>query len=528
MCILCPTICHTPTPAICQAKSKHAEDPEESETASDEGVEEGESKHVKYASDDEGSEESNDDAWFNDMCESQLKVMGDEEGESPSDGLPLDIDIVESQWRLEENQSPRPIEDPRGDAFHDQVVEGGESGSPIVVDVPESPPCTSGDPNPSGLADEEKAAHVRMLKMKLRSLELELQSEELLESMAVTPEKKCDEKPKETQEHQVVTRRQQLGLKVPTADEQGDEDANKIGRGGGRGRGRGRGRGGRKGKGRAESSVPATEDQQPVVPAGKRLPESQTPERRKLETELDKAVDKEDEEKEEPLQTSPPIKQSKKKPRKTTKTETPSQPAGNSAEPAPKAKAKARAKAKGKAKGKAKPTEPTEVDQKDEKVGDQENGAKPEPSVSDKAAEVTEAKQPSKRMQKLAHDQMVAAKSDPATKFHLEKLFEACSEAVERSKFIQPYEFWQCSMYYKTYRVGLLQKRDGRFVHVTSFGLPACPNIAVKYLGGDKASDKIMDTSSDEAVRYKDALVDLVKTVGVMMTQGKNLQNFVA
>ena len=155
---------------------------------------------------------------------------------------------------------------------------------------------------------------------------------------------------------QVVLRRQQLGLKAPQASEDLQEDENKLGRGGGRGRGKGRGRGGRKGKKCVEPPVPTSEGEQP---SGKRLPECQTPERRKLESDLMKVDDKT--EKEEPMQISPPIKQTKKRARKTNKGEAASQPAGNSADPPPLPKAKARAKAKSKEE-KAKSTQPTKKD----------------------------------------------------------------------------------------------------------------------------------------------------------------------
>ena len=49
----------------------------------------------------------------------------------------------------------------------------------------------------------------------------------------------------------------------------------------------------------------------------------------------------------------------------------------------------------------------------------------------------------------------------------------------------------------------------------------------MKYLGGDKPSDKIMATDCVEAVAYKNALVDLVKTVGILISRGKTLKDFV-
>lgn len=161
-------------PCNCQAKSKSKEDLEESETSSDEGVDEGESKHVKYASDDEGSQDDSeaDDSWFNEMCESHLKVVECEKEEEPSDALPLDIDLesqdVESQWRLAEPVSPRPISE--GDSHE-------KSDNPIVLDIAESPKShdakQAGDP--VVLTEEERAARVRLLNMKLRHIELELE-----------------------------------------------------------------------------------------------------------------------------------------------------------------------------------------------------------------------------------------------------------------------------------------------------------------------------------------------------------------
>ena len=45
-------------------------------------------------------------------------------------------------------------------------------------------------------------------------------------------------------------------------------------------------------------------------------------------------------------------------------------------------------------------------------------------------------------------------------------------------------------------------------------------------MGGDKPSEKIMAVDSSEVNAYKDALVDLVKAVGVLICQGKNLKDF--
>ena len=152
------------------------------------GVGEEESKHVKYASDDGGSEEeSEDDSWFNDMLSNHMKVVEHEEQDESPDGLPLDIDLesqwtdaIESQWRLAEPKSPRPSEDPCESDSHEKVVEEGESNNSIVLEVPESPEPHdakhAGDP--LAFSEEEKAARVRLLNMKLRHIELELQEVE--------------------------------------------------------------------------------------------------------------------------------------------------------------------------------------------------------------------------------------------------------------------------------------------------------------------------------------------------------------
>ena len=73
-------------------------------------------------------------------------------------------------------------------------------------------------------------------------------------------------------------------------------------------------------------------------------------------------------------------------------------------------------------------------------------------------------------------------------------------------------------------------------VHVSSF--PSTPDLStqfwnmfppypkVDYLGGDKPADKIKATDSKEAIAYKDAVNELVKSISIMFFMGKKLEDF--
>ena len=46
------------------------------------------------------------------------------------------------------------------------------------------------------------------------------------------------------------------------------------------------------------------------------------------------------------------------------------------------------------------------------------------------------------------------------------------------------------------------------------------------YLGGDKPADTIKPTDSKEAIAYKEALNELVKSISIVFSIGKKLEDF--
>ena len=260
----------------------------------------------------------------------------------------------------------------------------------------------------------------------------------------------------------VLTRRQQLKV---AAEEKADKLAEKEGKkkpapkAGGRGRGRRRGRGKAKDvdpetvpeprgdvssptKGRVDNDMEVDEDK---VPQKRPM---HTPERRQLfQDSVDMGVS--------PAKAtdgsvpSPPVKQDRKRvKRAAVKSKAKAEPRARRSTENPKAPAKELAKtSKDEQKGdkNGKDTE-TEGGKEGCKKGDQEG---------DK--EIKPARPPSQKLQKWAHDHLLEAKQDSSAWFFVIKLFEG-TKSPERSCDTKMMTHFSFSMYWRTRRVGLLQK----------------------------------------------------------------------
>lgn len=181
------------------------------------------------------------------------------------------------------------------------------------------------------------------------------------------------------------------------------------------------------------------------------------------------------------LEDSPQIKQAEKKPRKTrakrgkrAKPSTPSKP-----DPS-----EGGLGAGSVAASPAKPKKRTRKSSKQEQGGSAEGGApvafQAEPSEP-RTAPIENPKMPSDRAAKKAKDRMIEARSDPATWFHVQRLWKSINGKVTKENpNLKKFEYWQFSMYYNTFRVGLLHKgTSGKFRHVLSFGGGHCTDIGL-------------------------------------------------
>ena len=280
----------------------------------------------------------------------------------------------------------------------------------------------------------------------------------------------------------VITRRQQLGLRAEKK-----ESSQK-------GKGRGRGRGGR-----GRGSIPAGNSEKVEEHHDKNNEEHhgddsgdapKTPRRRLFGEEGDGHGSSAEVDEKDKINASPEIKQPEKKPRR--------------------AKAKAKEKAAAKRPAAATPTKPAAEPEAEggeapavsppkkpptkrtkraskskdgEKVEDA-TGAAPEAEgekPSEKPSEKPGLKMPSDRAIKKAKDEIIEAKSDAASWFFAERLWKSINGKVTKEHpNLKKYEFWQFSMYYGTFRVGLLHKGEsGKFRHVLSFGGGHCTDIGL-------------------------------------------------
>ena len=265
---------------------------------------------------------------------------------------------------------------------------------------------------------------------------------------------------------QVLTRRDQLGLKAQEKEDKQNQKGS--GRGGGRGRGRGRGAKPKTKPSEPEPENVPGEDVQDGSAVGSKASSSKravmcTPERRKLFHDTDNEIS--------PLKgapeagpaadekESPPVKAKKAKRRrkqqKTPKADKTSAPQPEEAmpvdEPAPEL------------------PQPEPANLGEVAMPAEVESAQPKP-----------VKPPTSHQVSFAKSTLEDALSDPPTLAHVEKLFAATTVA-EREMSLDKQIYWGYSLYYNTRRVGLLQLKGSakRKSHVMSFGGGCCKHIGI-------------------------------------------------
>lgn len=93
-------------------------------------------------------------------------------------------------------------------------------------------------------------------------------------------------------------------------------------------------------------------------------------------------------------------------------------------------------------------------------------------------AEPKETKGPSDRITKRAKDHIIQARKDPASWFHIQRLWGAMKgKNTKPTPCMKKMEHWGWSMYWITKRVGVLEKRGTTSSHVASFGGGFCADI---------------------------------------------------
>lgn len=228
---------------------------------------------------------------------------------------------------------------------------------------------------------------------------------------------------------------------------------------GGRGRGRGRGKKANKEIEQPEDVNMETSDVERKSSSSKGVVQQSTPERRCLFP--DSSVAKRDQP-EPTLEStrSTPVKQVPKKARNTRK-------------------AKINEGQEGKGNGKdAKKQDAQEAAGKQEEEDAKEKDAKENDPKEKEGEKKSKKKSPTKAQQDQAKQELTEAKSDPAVWEHVLKLFEA-THTPERDHAGR-FTYWTFSMYWNTYRVGLLQKHAGRAsTHVLSIGGGHCKHIGI-------------------------------------------------
>ena len=280
----------------------------------------------------------------------------------------------------------------------------------------------------------------------------------------------------------VLTRRQQLKV---AAEEKADKLAEKEGKkqpapkAGGRGRGRGRGRGKSKVVDPETVPEPHGEVSSPTknrVDSDMEVDEQKvsqkrpmhTPERRQLFPDgADMGVS--------PAKAtdgsvpSPPVKQDRKR----------------SKQAAVKSKAKAEARPGRSNQNPKSPAKEVEKTSKHEKKVDKKGkdtdkeGGKDGEQEGDK--EIKPVRPPSQKLIKWAHDHLAEAKQDSSAWFFVIKLFEG-TKVAERSCDTKIFGNFSFSMYWRTRRVGLLQKQvGGGSKHLMSYGGGICQHIGIPY-----------------------------------------------
>ena len=124
----------------------------------------------------------------------------------------------------------------------------------------------------------------------------------------------------------------------------------------------------------------------------------------------------------------------------------------------PKKRARAAAKPKPKAKAAASTAKVEDMKEAEEGKCTVEGETGEGGESNDKGEEETKSmRDPSEKLKKWAFDTLTAAKGDPASWFHAQKLFEGVKQ-TEKS-CLAKWTYWQNSMYWTTRRVGVLQKQ---------------------------------------------------------------------
>ena len=290
----------------------------------------------------------------------------------------------------------------------------------------------------------------------------------------------------------MLTRREQLQLKQDAKDKSKGE-----GRGGGRGRGRGRGKN--------KTKVPPTEtEMDAVIPeevvleggedAMQTTPPPSRGKRAALSTpEVKRQLFKEPEDQDGKTQSgldpnqSPPVKQPKKRVKKAKKPKALSAKSSEKGdalpppeEPAPKSKPARRVRSKAPPQPSGPVAEPAQLAQPSQpSEPSQQDGKEKEDQQDGKEKEDKSKRLPSKGAQNAALLHMQEARTDPAEWMHVQQLVKAMDDKYTCKVDVPQFSNWSFSMYWKTNRVGVLQKRDGVGVHVVSFGSTYTPHIGM-------------------------------------------------
>ncbi|CAK9065650.1 unnamed protein product [Durusdinium trenchii] len=338
----------------------------------------------------------------------------------------------------------------------------------------------------------------------------------------------------------VLLCRDQLGLVQEKREEA--EEAKQKGKGNGRGQGRGRGRG----RGKSEASAAASskalagkgENGSPV--AAKRPP-AHTPERKQLFRD-DAPAPAAEVSNESPAK---PVKPNRKRVKKSTapcrfpdvpmveeaqaeKTELPSEAAAKPQPDPPMTEKKKDAPKKKAKKGKAAEAAAVSEDRSQAQLAKEGETAEPAPEPAPKI--------PGKTLVKFCTNHLMDAHKHEASWDHALKLFEAAQTVIKKGDDYGPqFSHWSLSLYYDTGRVGLLQKRVKKQVHVLSFGGAFCNGVSipleavrlfVRFVGGDKPSGYLKDIDCEEVQAYKAALAEMVRAVAIAVALGKGPTDF--
>lgn len=109
-----------------------------------------------------------------------------------------------------------------------------------------------------------------------------------------------------------------------------------------------------------------------------------------------------------------------------------------------------------------------------------------EPSAGTRAAvpvpvaEPVQDRKPSERAYKKAMDYLIQARKDSAHWFHALRLWKAIDGTITKATpNMKKFDHWSFSMYWGTFRCGLLQKQEKKWVHIVSYGGGFCRDIGL-------------------------------------------------